>query len=216
MTSDPARARDIRDSYDRVAGAYAGELWGELAGKPLDRHLLDRFAEEVGGRGPVLEVGCGPGQVARYLADRGVHVAGVDLSTGMVETAARLSPDVPFRVGDMCALAEPDGVLAGVVAFYAIVHLADGELAPAFREWRRALAPGGLVLVAFHVGEEAVHRDELFGEPVSLDFRFFPVETVTAALVVAGLDVLEVSVREPYRDVEHPSRRAYLLARRRS
>jgi hypothetical protein len=41
-----------------------------------------------------------------------------------------------------------------------------------FREIRRVLAPGGLALIAFHVGQEAVHVDDLFGAPVDLDFRF--------------------------------------------
>ncbi len=205
----------VRESYDAVATAYAEHLFRELDAKPLDRHLLGRFAEEVG-EGAVLEVGCGPGQVARYLHDLGVRVTGTDLSPGMVATAAALSPGAPFREADMLALDVPDASLAGVVSFYAIVHLSDDELSRALREWRRVLAPGGVLLLAFHVGTETVHREELFGRAVSLDFRFFPVETVRRALEGAGLRVLEVTEREPYEGVEHPSRRCYLLARARA
>lgn len=203
----------VRESYDAVATAYAENLFRELDAKPLDRHLLARFAEEVG-KGPVLEVGCGPGQVARYLHDLGVDVSATDLSPEMVATAAALSPGVPFRVADMLALDVPDASLAGVVSFYAIVHLADDALARALREWRRVLAPGGVLLLAFHVGTETVHRDELWGRAVSLDFRFFPVGVVTRSLEAAGLQILETSEREPYAGVEHPSRRCYVLARR--
>jgi hypothetical protein len=42
---------DIRESYDSAADAYAEHLSDELARKPLDRHLLNRFAEEVSGKG---------------------------------------------------------------------------------------------------------------------------------------------------------------------
>jgi SAM-dependent methyltransferase len=205
----------VRESYDAVATAYAENLFRELDAKPLDRHLLRRFAEDVG-EGAVLEVGCGPGQVTRYLHDLGVRVTGTDLSPGMVATAASLSPGVPFREADMLALDAPDSSFAGVVSFYAIVHLADDELARALREWRRVLAPGGVLLLAFHVGTETVHRDELWGRPVSLDFRFFPVGVVTRSLAEAGLHVLEVSEREPYEGAEHPSRRCYILSRRRA
>jgi SAM-dependent methyltransferase len=203
----------IRDSYDSVATAYANSLWNELERKPLDRHLLRRFAEEVGAR-PVVEVGCGPGQVARYLHDLGVTVSGTDLSPEMVRTAAALSPGLPFRVADMRALDVPDGSLAGIVAFYAIVHLTDDELVPTFREWRRALAPAGALLLAFHVGTATLHLDELLGRPVCLDFRLFPVAAVRLALEAAGLDVRETSEREPYEGAEHPTRRCYVLARR--
>jgi SAM-dependent methyltransferase len=203
----------IRDSYDSVATAYADSLWNELERKPLDRHLLRRFAEEVG-PGPVLEVGCGPGQIARYLHDLGVAVSGVDLSLEMVRTAAGLSPAVAFHVADMRALDVPAGSLAGIVAFYAIVHLSDNELVPTFREWHRVLAPAGVVLLAFHLGTGVVHLDELLGRPVFLDFRWFSVATVRSALEAAGFEVRETTEREPYEGAEHPTRRCYVLARR--
>src|SRR5512143_1269771 len=114
-----ARAMDdrtevIRASYDTVAAAYVEHIAGELAGKPLDRHLLNRFAEEVRGRGPVLDLGCGPGHVTRYLADQGVSAFGIDLSHEMVRSAARLNPGLDFRVGDLRALDLPDAQLAGL------------------------------------------------------------------------------------------------------
>jgi hypothetical protein len=55
--------------YDRVAEEYVKRIFEELAHKPLDRALLDRFAEQMRGLGPACDVGCGPGQVARYLHD---------------------------------------------------------------------------------------------------------------------------------------------------
>src|SRR5436309_204770 len=92
---------DISQSYDSAAKAYAEHLAGELVHKPLDRHLLNRFAEETRGRGLVADFGCGPGQVARYLHEQGVTAFGLDLSPAMVEVAASLHPGLDFRVDDM-------------------------------------------------------------------------------------------------------------------
>jgi trans-aconitate methyltransferase len=112
--------------YDRVAGAYAERYFTELERKPFDRELLDRFAADLCGRGPVCDLGCGPGHVGRYLAERGVEVFGVDLSPGMVALARQLNPGLRFERGDMLALALSDASLAGLVAFYSLIHLERG------------------------------------------------------------------------------------------
>ena len=207
------RRATVQRSYDRVAAVYAERLFDEVAGKPLDRALLDCFAEQVRGRGPVADVGCGPGQVARYLSERGVPVLGIDLSLEMVAIARRLSPGIEFSQGNMLALDAEDGAWGGIVAFYAIVHLSLDEVAGACREFQRVLRPGGLLLLAFHAGEEVVHRDELWGEPVALDFRFFEAAVIERVLDETGFAVEARIERQPYPEVEHPSRRAHLLAR---
>ena len=206
---------ETQTSYDRIADEYARQIYGELAGKPLDRQILDRFAERLRGRGVVCDMGCGPGQIGRYLADRGLPVAGVDLSPGMVARAAALNPGIPFRVGDMTSLDEPDGAWAGIAAFYSIIHVPPGEVVAALTEMRRVLQPGGLLLLAFHIGDEVVRPEEMMGRPVALDFWFYTPGQMRGWLEEAGYVVEEVIEREPYApDVEHQSRRAYMLARK--
>lgn len=205
-------AMDVRESYDSAADAYAQHLASELDRKPLDRHLLNRFAEATRGRGPVADVGCGPGHIARYLHDQGVTVLGIDLSPAMITCAARLNAGLDFRVGDMRDLNLPSASLAGVIAFYSIVHFASSELGSVMREVRRVLADGAPALVSFHIGTEVVHVDDLFGAPVNLDFRFHDPAVVVAAMRDAGLAVIEHVEREPYEGAEYPSRRCYLLA----
>ena len=208
---------DVAGSYDSAAEAYAEHLCDELARKPLDRALLNRFAEALAGRGLVADLGCGPGHVAAYLAARGASVVGIDLSPRMIAVASERWPSLDFRIGDVLRLDLPNESLAGAIAFYSIVHFREEELSPVFRELRRVLERGGLALVAFHVsneaGDDVVHVDELFGARVSLDFRFHDPDRVSAALGAAGLRVIERVEREPYEGAEYPSRRCYLLAR---
>lgn len=204
---------DLRGSYDSVAAAYVEHLYSELERKPLDRHLLNRFAEEVRGRGRVADLGCGPGHVSRYLHDQGASMLGIDISPEMIRWAAELNPDLEFRVGDLRFIDLPKASLAGIVAFYAVIHLDPPDLGAAFREFKRLLGPGGVLLVSFHIGEETVHLDELWGQPVTLDFHFLSPREVTTALRSAGFNVTESVEREPYADAEYPSRRCYLFAR---
>jgi SAM-dependent methyltransferase len=206
------RQAALRRSYDEVADEYVARIYDELKYKPLDRELLDRLVQLVGKNGPICDLGCGPGQVARYLRERGASACGVDLSPAMVDAARRLNPGIPFSTGDMLALQTPDAAWGGIAAFYSLVNIPRPDLPLALSEMRRTLRPGGFLLTAFHIGEETVHLDEWWGKAVELDFYFFRTEEITGLLKDAGLTLVDALQRAPYPDVEHPSRRAYVLA----
>src|SRR5215813_363013 len=101
---DSQKTRDLQTSYDRVAKEYVERIFNELENKPLDRALLDELARKVQGLGPVCDLGCGPGQIARYLQSRGAEVLGIDLSPSMIEQARQLNPGIEFKQGNMLAL----------------------------------------------------------------------------------------------------------------
>jgi len=196
-----------------LAEEYVRRIYGELRDKPFDREVLDRFSRQMRGRGIVCDIGCGPGHVARYLHDRGVRAWGLDLSANMLAHARRLNHGIQFIQGDVLKLGVADGAWAGIAAFYCICNLPPADLPAAFAEMRRVLRPGGLLLLSFHIGDEVKHLDEWWGFAVSLDFYFYPIASVRAGLERAGFEVVEVAEREPYPDVEHPSRRGYAMCR---
>jgi SAM-dependent methyltransferase len=209
-----ARIIDVQSSYDRVADEYVRRIAGELAGKPFDRELLDHFANRVRDSGVVCDMGCGPGHVARYLHDRGISICGVDLSPEMVARARSLNPGITFTQGDMRQLAAGDLTWSAIVAFYAIIHIPRADVIRTLRELRRTLIHDGLLLMAFHVGDNRLHLDEWWGYEVNVDFNFFQTKEMVEYLRTAGFAIEEAVERDPYPDVEHQSRRAYLLARR--
>ena len=212
--ADP-KISDVQAGYDCVAEEYVRHLYDELRHKPLDRQSLDRFADGVRGEGLVCDLGCGPGQVARYLYERGLAVCGVDLSPGMVAQARRLNPGIEFCQGDMKALDVANGSWAGITAFYAVVNLSPSEVELAFAEMARALRPRGLLLLSFHIGEDVLHVEDLWGCHVCLNFYFFRTNQVQNYLRNAGFEIEDVMEREPYDpEVEYPSRRAYIFARK--
>ena len=92
-------SEELQNVYDRVADNYAEQFRNEMDKKPFDRKMLDWLAEKVGGSGVICDMGCGPGQIARYLRGRGMKVCGVDLSPEMVRQAQSLNPDILFRQG---------------------------------------------------------------------------------------------------------------------
>ena len=82
--------------------------------------MLADFADRVDG--PVADVGCGTGRLTAYLDGLGIDVVGIDLSPGMIAVARRAYPALRFEVGSMTALDLPDGGVAGVLAWYSIIH----------------------------------------------------------------------------------------------
>lgn len=205
---------ETRSGYDAVAPAYADRFADELDSKPFDRDVLDDFAEHLEGPGTVVDLGCGPGQVAAHLATHGVPVVGVDVSPGMVATAQQRHPHLDFQVGDMRNLAFDDQSLAGIAAFYSIIHIPRDEVPAVLSEQRRVLHPGGLLLLAFHVGDRVEHVDDFLGESVDLDFVFFTRAEMAGHLASAGFELIWSRNRRPYADIEVQTERAFLLSRR--
>ncbi|HRW19098.1 MAG TPA: DUF480 domain-containing protein [Dermatophilaceae bacterium] len=219
VLADGAEARDakVRAAYDAVAAAYLEQLGDELDGKPFDRWLLTRVAE-LAGADPVVDAGCGPGQVTAFLAAQGAQVTGVDLSPRMIEVARERFSGNDFEVGDLRTLMRPRAASGwgAVVCWYAVVHLAGSELAGAVAGLTRTLQPGGWLALATHVGEAIHHADELMGQPVDLDVVLHDPEQVRTAVTSAGLELVEWYLRGPLEGVEVATERLYLLARRSS
>jgi SAM-dependent methyltransferase len=204
--------QDTQNSYDQVATEYAEKFKDEMDDKPFDRACLDRLAREVGSLGPICDLGCGPGQIARYLHRQGVDTLGVDLSPRMVAEARRLNPEIHFHQGDMLSLPDADDSWGGIAAFYCILHIPREQIIDALRELKRVLKHGGVLLLTFHIGDEIKHLDEWWEKPVNLDFAFYQPEDMQAWLKEAGYILEETLVREPNPEVEVATRRAYMFA----
>jgi SAM-dependent methyltransferase len=208
----PADLDVVRASYDRVADGYVAMGAGRLDDHPWLRAALGAFAEDVRERGPVLDVGCGPGHVTAHLAHLGVDVAGVDLSPAMVAQARRLHPGLRFDVASATELALEDASLGGVLGWWSLFNLPRDVLPDVLRSFADALVPGGQVLVGTHVGEGDLVRTEAYGGvPVAWTTHLWLPEQLAALLADAGLEPV-AELRPPAGVFAHPQ---VLLAARR-
>jgi SAM-dependent methyltransferase len=71
----------------------------------------------------------------------------------MVRVARRDHPGLRFDVGSMTDLALADASVAGLVAWYSLIHVPDEDIPPVFAHFRRVLRPGGPLLLGFHAGD---------------------------------------------------------------
>jgi SAM-dependent methyltransferase len=183
---------NTRTSYDTVAEHYADQVRDSLATKPYLRAMAMLFADLVrgAGDGPVADVGCGPGHVTAFLRDLGLAAFGIDLSPGMVEVARRDHPDARFEVGSMTELDLADDSLAGLLAWWSLIHMPDDEVAIALAHFRRVLRPGAPLMVGFHEGNgTTLKTDGYGGHPMNVHVHRRPPARVMAWLHQAGFTV---------------------------
>ena len=202
----------IESLYDKVAREYAEKFSGEHERKPKDQEILRRFAQEIGGRRPVWDFGCGPGQTTQYLTSLGIDISGLDLSERILEQARTNHPKIHFQKGNILELEFEDDSIAGAVAFYTIVHFSEEQVRRACHEVLRVLQPGGIFLLTYHIGEKTIHVEDFLGKKVDIDFMFFAADFICRCLKNSGFEKIEIIEREPYPGVEYESRRAYTFA----
>jgi ubiquinone/menaquinone biosynthesis C-methylase UbiE len=141
--------------------------------------LFTRIARTVAALAPaeagVLDIGCGPGQLAIRLAGQrpGLHVSGVDLDPAMIarawaHAAREFALDDPakptFLVGDVDALPFAERSFDLAVSTFSLHHWSDPVAG--FAELYRVLRPGGLALIWDISGP--VRRIETTARPIEL------------------------------------------------
>ena len=203
---------EITEAYDAVAKVYAEKYKDEIMLKPKVQQFIADFVAGIDKAGLICDMGCGPGQVARYLANNlGRKTAGVDLSPKMIEEAALANPGIEFICADVFDMDERPQY-AGIIGLYFIVNFPPAQLISLFQKLHGLLPPKGKLLLSFHIGNDELNRLESFwdsGKPC--DFYFFKTSTVIDALLNAGFNVTETRFRDPDIGVEYNSQRAYVF-----
>ncbi|MBT0769429.1 methyltransferase domain-containing protein [Kineosporia sp. J2-2] len=216
--SEPEFLTSTRATYETVARAYTEASREGLRERPFDRAFLTLFAElvrEAGGTpgGRVADVGCGPGHVTRFLRDLGLHAFGLDLSPAMLGRARETYPDLEFREASVLDLGVTDQSLDGIVALFSFNTVPPEHLSVMLNGFRRALRPGGLVLLAFSVRETPLGMTSWLDHEVDLPLQRLVPDEVARALTDAGLPVVSQTVRAP-RPPHETRPYAHLLASR--
>lgn len=133
-------------AYGARAAEYVEAVGTMAATAPQDRALVERWAAES--EGPLLDLGCGPGQWTAHLAAQGHDVVGMDPAAEFLEIARREHPTVQFRDGGVEDL-HPAERWGGVLAWYSLIHLDPADVPAALARLHACLAPGGRALIGF-------------------------------------------------------------------
>ena len=195
----PFDPRQIRRAFGRAASRYAATA---VLQKEVESRLLEQldYAMQIPTR--ILDVGCGPGRASAALKQRWprAQVIALDLALPMLVEAKKQAgwwrPRFARVNADASALPLADASVDLIFSNLCVQWIVD--LPALFAEWRRVLAPGGLVLVSTF-GPQTLH--ELRAAFAAVDAeehvsRFAPIQAVGDALLASGL-------RDPVLDADH-------------
>jgi ubiquinone/menaquinone biosynthesis C-methylase UbiE len=206
-----------RAVYNEAAPRYVQFVGTEISSAtegPIDRALLGSFIELIKRQTVVrvADVGCGPGRVAAFMAERGLDVMGVDVSQAMLAIARSAHPHIKFKEGQLDALPIETGVLAGAVCWYSIIYTPPDRLTEAFSELTRVLIPGGHLLLAFQAEGEPVHREDAQGTHLPLTSYRHSVQEIAGCLEDIGFQIHTTVLRAPDLENETTSQ-GFVMAR---
>lgn len=181
------------DAYNQSFRAYADKF---MQYAPYVLHVTE-FADFLECGSKVLDIGCGPGNVARQLcAVKQCEITGIDLSADMLEMAKTMVPDGKFYIQDIRSASFPLSCYDAVVLAFSIVHLNDDEAFSVLNNAAKWLKTGGYLYVSFMEGKLPGFETTSFStEP--LYFNYFPGSVVEAHLQANGVDCFR-SVRQEY------------------
>jgi SAM-dependent methyltransferase len=150
-----------------VGGMRQEDIWNTQAAQGYDTPGTGMFAPDIlgptvdrlaalAGDGPALEFAIGTGRVAVPLSERGVPVAGIELSRPMVDQLRTKASEatIPVVIGDMATATAPGRYPLVYLVFNAISNLqTQAEQVACFRNAARHLTPGGRFVVELWVPE---------------------------------------------------------------
>lgn len=188
---DEARLADALDELQpRLLEAFRGT-------EADIQHRLDRYLDDLSPSAPVLDLGCGRGELLLMLREAGIAATGVEGDAALSEAARRRG--LKIIEGDVLdVLGAQDAESWGAVtAMHLLEHLPPSVLAQVASEVRRVLRPGGLLLVecpnphSLRVGATLFWQDPTHLRPL------LP-ETLELFLQAAGLTIERREMLHPF------------------
>ncbi|WBB67721.1 class I SAM-dependent methyltransferase [Micromonospora sp. WMMD812] len=189
-------SEQVRQAYASVA-----ELYIELFGTSQQVHADDLafIGRHLAGRpGTVLDLGCGPGHITGYLRSLGVDASGIDMVPEFIAHARATHPDGVYQLGSLENLDVANHSIAGILAWYSLIHLPPHDLDGVLATFRRAMAPGGTVVLGLFDGDEVA----AFDHKVVTAYRW-PVDEISERLTRAGFTEVE-RLRRPSDGTHRP------------
>lgn len=162
---------------------------------------LDRFCQLIIPNSPkILELGCGPGNVTKYLVKQfpSSRIVAVDLAPKMIEIARNLLPEVDFRIMDVRNISTITGKFEAVLCSFCLPFLSKSDAEKLIADCSNLLISGGVLYISTMEGDEnrAGFETTSFSGNAEIYFNYHLQADLENALSAAGFIVDEVKLQD--------------------
>jgi cyclopropane fatty-acyl-phospholipid synthase-like methyltransferase len=160
-------------------------------------HLID----ELPPSGAILELGCGPGNVVKYIkANRpDVHILGIDLAPEMVKAAKAANPDSEFKLMDIRQADKIEGHFDAVIAAFCIPYLSSEDLTGVFAQMKRlTTARKGMIYISCMEGsrEKSGLEKTSFTGASELYINYYPRKQIEWLITEHGFTIKSLYLKD--------------------
>ncbi len=174
------------DTYNKIADIYTKQYSDDFS----DSKYIDKFLDYLPDGASILDIGSGPGQFSKYMADKGFKVLGIDYSEKMISIARKKMKGIEFRRMDMRKLDFKDNFFDGALASYSLIHIPSEDIPETLKGFYRILKSSGYIEIIAQKGEPDKIIDEPFMPAEKMFFNFFTKKRISDYLKDAGFVVV--------------------------
>ncbi len=163
----------------------------------LYKDHLNSFCKLLKPGSKILDLGCGPGNVAKFLCElnQDYTIVGIDLSKEMITLARQNVPQnsVMFKIRDIRDIEIEETTYDVVIASFCIVHLENNETKNLLTKISKMLRKNGMLYISCMEGTKSGFETTSFSDEGNIYFNYYTEEFLTHILEKNQFKILEIN-----------------------
>ena len=181
----------VINTYNEIAKEYDKEFGNDYSDTPY----IDKFLDYLNER-KVLDIGCGVGNLTKYIWNKGFDVDGIDLSEEMLSIAKRRYNNINFYKMDMRNIIL-NKKYDGIMLAYSLFHLTKQEVLEVLPKYYDLLNNNGKMLLILQCGKGESIIDEPLKEGIKMFINYYSLEEISSVLKDNNFEILYTDLKNP-------------------
>ena len=196
------------DTYNEIAQEYEKEFGNDYSDTPY----IDIFLNYLDGK-KVLDIGCGVGNLTKYILDKGFNVDGIDLSEEMLNIAKSKYDNINFLQMNMKDIIL-DKKYDGIMLAYSLFHSTKQEVLEVLPKYYSLLNNNGKRLLILQSGKGEQVIDEPLKNGLKMFINYYSLEEIREVLEDNNFKILYTDLKKPESEFELGNEKIIIICER--